>query len=63
MSKKLTQSVYEHERGQIQDNHLKALVTDKLFRIRVEKNQKGKGSYTRKNKHRRQDEYNLKIAA
>lgn len=63
MSKKLTQTVYEHERGSIQDNHLKALVTDKLFRMRVEKNQKGKGSYNRKIKHRRQNEYSLKRAA
>ncbi|MCR6554080.1 ribosome alternative rescue factor ArfA [Aeromonas sp. CPF2-S1] len=40
----------EHQRGIIQDNHLKALVTSPLFRSRVERNKKGKGSYQRKAK-------------
>lgn len=42
---------YALQRGQIQDNAVKALVTDKLFRCRVERNRKGKGSYQRKAKH------------
>ncbi|QIW16296.1 hypothetical protein A4G20_08100 [Pasteurellaceae bacterium RH1A] len=46
-------NAYLHERGQIQDSALKALVTDKLFRNRVERNRKGKGSYQRKAKHRK----------
>lgn len=41
---------YDHQRGDIKDNALKALVTDKLFRTRVEKPKKGKGSYKRKSK-------------
>ncbi|MFD2178117.1 ribosome alternative rescue factor ArfA [Veronia pacifica] len=39
---------YQHHRGEIKDNALKALVTDRLFRVRVEKPKKGKGSYSRK---------------
>lgn len=42
---------HQHQRGEIQDNALKALVTSSLFRQRVEKQQKGKGSYKRKPKH------------
>ena len=41
----------EHQRGIIQDNHLKALVTSPLFQARVEPSKKGKGSYQRKAKH------------
>lgn len=44
--------VYAHSRGNIQDNALKALVTDKLFASRIERNKKGKGSYQRHAKHR-----------
>ncbi|WP_195433216.1 alternative ribosome-rescue factor A [Morganella morganii] len=42
---------YAHKRGVIQDNALEALLSDPLFRQRVEKNKKGKGSYNRKGKH------------
>ncbi|SJL84470.1 alternative ribosome-rescue factor A [Vibrio palustris] len=55
MSKKSTTSTdsvgLEWGRGQIQDNALKALVTSKIFKTRVEKAKKGKGSYVRKAKH------------
>ncbi|PKH18750.1 ribosome alternative rescue factor ArfA [Enterobacterales bacterium CwR94] len=44
---------YQHKRGVIQDNALEALLTDPLFRTRVEENKKGKGSYKRKAKHNR----------
>lgn len=46
---------YAHQRGEIQDCAIKALVTDKLFRRRVERNRKGKGSYQRNAKHRKGD--------
>ncbi|EOE5507294.1 alternative ribosome-rescue factor A [Cronobacter sakazakii] len=42
---------YKHTKGQIQDNAIEALLHDPLFRQRVEKNMKGKGSYQRKAKH------------
>ncbi|EOC1077431.1 alternative ribosome-rescue factor A [Cronobacter malonaticus] len=42
---------YKHTKGQIQDNAIEALLHDPLFRQRVEKNLKGKGSYQRKAKH------------
>lgn len=41
-------SRYQHTKGQINDNALEALLHDPLFRQRVEKNKKGKGSYLRK---------------
>ncbi len=63
MKSKTSHTGYQHQRGAITDNHLQALVTDKLFRSRVEENIKGKGSYRRHAKHRRQDEFRLKIAA
>lgn len=44
---------YVHHRGEIKESAVKALVTDKLFRCRVEKNKKGKGSYRRNAKHRK----------
>ncbi len=44
-------SKYQHKKGKIQDNALQALLHDPLFRQRVEKNVKGKGSYQRKAKH------------
>ena len=40
-----TEPVHDHQRGVIQDNHLKALVTSTLFQARVEPSKKGKGSY------------------
>lgn len=42
------QNQYVYQRGEIKDNALKALVTDKLFSTRVVKAKKGKGSYRRK---------------
>ncbi|QCR34852.1 alternative ribosome-rescue factor A [Nissabacter sp. SGAir0207] len=44
-------SRHQHNKGTIQDNALHALLHDTLFRQRVEKNKKGKGSYQRKGKH------------
>ncbi|MEC5321243.1 alternative ribosome-rescue factor A [Brenneria populi subsp. brevivirga] len=44
-------AVYRHKRGKIQDNAIEALLSDPLFRQRVEVNRKGKGSYRRKDKH------------
>ncbi|EAA4270894.1 alternative ribosome-rescue factor A [Salmonella enterica subsp. enterica serovar Typhimurium] len=44
-------SRYQHNKGQIKDNAIEALLHDPLFRQRVEKNKKGKGSYLRKGKH------------
>lgn len=42
---------YRHTKGKIKDNALEALLHDPLFRQRIEKNIKGKGSYQRKEKH------------
>ncbi|GGB02686.1 alternative ribosome-rescue factor A [Agarivorans gilvus] len=39
---------HQHGRGQINDNAIKALVTSQLFRSKVERPKKGKGSYNRK---------------
>lgn len=44
-------------RGQIKDNALKAVVTSKLFRARVEKAKKGKGSFRRNMKHKGKEPY------
>nr|WP_195761711.1 alternative ribosome-rescue factor A [Pantoea sp. 201603H] len=44
-------SGYQHKKGVIRDNALEALLHDPLFRARIEVNQKGKGSYKRKDKH------------
>ena len=59
MSKK-TQA-HAHHRGVIQDNALKALVTSPMFKAKVEKAKKGKGSFQRKAKHKGQEPY-LKAA-
>lgn len=40
--------VTDHQRGEIRDNALAALVTSVLFRSRCEKPKKGKGAYSRK---------------
>ncbi|QIA77755.1 alternative ribosome-rescue factor A [Rodentibacter caecimuris] len=45
------QTVYRHTRGVVKDNAIMALLHDKLFRQRIEKKPKGKGSYQRKAKH------------
>lgn len=42
---------YQHKKGVIRENALEALLHDPLFRTRIESNQKGKGSYKRKEKH------------
>lgn len=42
---------YHHQRGVIRDNAVFALLHDPLFRQRIERKQKGKGSYQRKPKH------------
>ncbi|MCL1041679.1 ribosome alternative rescue factor ArfA [Shewanella marisflavi] len=50
MSKKqrrTAQPPHESGRGVIKDNALKAIVTSELFKMRVEKPKKGKGSYKR----------------
>lgn len=52
-------SSFEHKRGKIKDNALKALVTSPLFRTRVEKAKKGKGSYSRKAKHKNDVGFNM----
>ncbi|GEK09333.1 ribosome alternative rescue factor ArfA [Pseudoalteromonas sp. J010] len=52
---------HAHQRGEIKDNALKALVTSPLFRAKTEKSKKGKGSYQRSAKHKGQEPY-LKAA-
>ncbi|ENN6983978.1 ribosome alternative rescue factor ArfA [Vibrio parahaemolyticus] len=47
----------EFGRGEIKDNALKAVVTSQLFRTRVVKAKKGKGSFNRKMKHRGKEPY------
>ncbi len=47
----------ETGRGKINDNALKALVTSPLFKTKVEKARKGKGSFQRKTKHRGKEPY------
>lgn len=42
---------YHHKKGVIKDNAIEALLRDPLFKQRIEKNKKGKGSYQRKGKH------------
>ncbi len=44
-------------RGVVKDNALKAVVTSTLFRCRVEKAKKGKGSYSRKMKYKGKEPY------
>ncbi len=54
-----TPSVNETDlaRGKIQDNFLAALVTSKIYKMRVVKSKKGKGSYQRKAKNFRKEPY------
>lgn len=42
---------YQHKKGKIQDNAIHALLHDPLFAMRIEKKRKGKGSYSRQQKH------------
>ena len=51
------QANLEDGRGEIQDNALKAIVTSQLFKTRVEKSKKGKGSFSRKLKHKGKEPY------
>ncbi len=44
-------------RGQINDNFLAALVTSKVYKLQVVKAKKGKGSFSRKNKHQGKEPY------
>ncbi len=48
-------------RGVIQDNAYAALVTSKLFKSKVEKAKKGKGSFTRKVKHAGREPYLIAV--
>ncbi|MDW6005146.1 alternative ribosome-rescue factor A [Vibrio mangrovi] len=60
MKKEKRQSVsgdVEIQRGTVTDNALKALVTSPVFKMRVEKPKKGKGSFQRKAKHQGQESY------
>lgn len=52
---------HDHHRGDIKDNAIKALVTSVLFKSKVEKPKKGKGSFKRNNKHKGREPY-LKAA-
>ncbi|MDC5706144.1 ribosome alternative rescue factor ArfA [Vibrio europaeus] len=47
----------EMGRGQVKDNALKAMVTSKLYRAKVEKAKKGKGCYQRNMKHKGKEPY------
>lgn len=51
------QDKLEVGRGEIKDNALKAVVTSQLFKVRVEKAKKGKGSFNRKMKHKGKEPY------
>ncbi|MBC7006768.1 ribosome alternative rescue factor ArfA [Photobacterium sp. BZF1] len=46
-------------RGVIKDNALKAVVTSQLFKTRVVKAKKGKGSFQRKGKHAGRESYSM----
>ena len=39
----MSKNQYAHQRGEIQESAIKALVTDPLFKTRVMRNRKGKG--------------------
>ncbi len=47
----------EFGRGVIKDNALKAVVTSPLFKTRIVNSKKGKGSFSRKMKHRGKEPY------
>jgi len=48
-------SKYQHKKGTIRDNALAALMSDPLFKQRIETNLKGKGSFKRRAKHCKRD--------
>ncbi|MCE2572761.1 alternative ribosome-rescue factor A [Motilimonas eburnea] len=54
---------YLHNRGQINDSAVKAVLHTPLFKQRIEKAKKGKGSYQRKAKFSKAMELNLKSMA
>lgn len=43
-------SNYQHKKGTINDNAIEALLHDPLFRQRIERKKKGRGSYNRETK-------------
>lgn len=45
----------QHNKGKIRDNALKALAKSDLFRHKVERKRKGKGSYNRQEAKNRRD--------
>ena len=47
----------EFGRGKIKDNALKAVVTSHLFKTRIVNAKKGKGSFSRKMKHKGKEPY------
>ncbi|MDD1825811.1 ribosome alternative rescue factor ArfA [Photobacterium sp. ZSDE20] len=49
----------EFGRGVIKDNALKAVVTSQLFKTRVVKAKKGKGSFRRKDKYSGRESYSM----
>lgn len=57
MSKKYNVHPIDIGRGVVRDNALKALVTSPLFKQKIEKPKKGKGSFTRNAKHKGQEHY------
>jgi alternative ribosome-rescue factor len=57
MNKKETCSTIDIGRGIIKDNAIKALVTSPMFKAKVEKPKKGKGSFARNAKHKGEERY------
>lgn len=52
---------HELNRGVIGDSAIAAMVTSPLFKVRVEKSKKGKGSFARQAKHKGRKEYSKAI--
>ncbi|MDX1303553.1 ribosome alternative rescue factor ArfA [Photobacterium sp.] len=55
----VTAQTTEFGRGTVRDNALKAVVTSKLFTVRVVKAKKGKGSFQRKDKYSGRESYSI----
>ena len=49
----------QHNKGKIRDNALKALVKSDLFRYKVERKRKGKGSYNRQEAKKWRDGFDI----
>ncbi len=47
----------QHNKGKIRDNALKALVKSDLFRHKVKRKRKGKGSYNRQESKKWRDDF------